>query len=96
MSGLIGFAGSVLGGIFTRWGVNKTLKIQDKEKFRDECPLKIKNLDSINEELIRFLENEGEKYNVLYDVLYKARQETRPKIDNSSFYTYRELSGEIR
>ncbi|MFE4709500.1 hypothetical protein ACFRAM_01390 [Paenibacillus sp. NPDC056722] len=43
-SGLIGISGSLIGGLFTLWGISWTLKRQEKDKELDKFPGRVSNL----------------------------------------------------
>jgi hypothetical protein len=45
--GLLGFTGAIIGGSLTLIGVKWSISRQDEEKFRDEFPNKIVNLDTL-------------------------------------------------
>lgn len=95
ISGVIGFGGSVIGGLFTLWGVNRTLKIQNKEKLRDEFPVKINNIYLLIDELTVIRENKENKYNYIFDGFYNASQSNRPKRDDEIFNNLINVSTKI-
>lgn len=95
LSGIIGFAGSVLGGIFTMWGVNKTLKKQNEEKFRETFVLKIRNLDAIIEKLNKFDEAKEDKYKRYFDNFYDFNKKENVENHDSIFLDLIKLSVEV-
>lgn len=82
ISAFIGGAGSILGGLLTLAGVWWTITRQNNDKFIDEFPRKIKELDSITEHLRSICEEEKE--HILFKAFYN-NQPQEPLIFDQAF-----------
>lgn len=94
ISGFIGFIGSIIGGLFTLWGVNRTLEVQRNEKFDDEFVGKMSNLEIIIEQIDRIIK-EDFNFNIIYSTLWEAYKRIKIERSNPIFTNIIELSKSV-